>query len=624
MRIGIFFGGLSREREISFAGVKTVWAALDRNLFEPSLFFVDGTGRFTKLDERFLEQPDTRSFYPPKEHIPEYQQGFRVYAEALENDPNVDWTALQNAVGAPVRPSDFAQHMDFALIMLHGPYGEDGTLQGLLEWFNIPYSGCGLLPSALSIDKVMQKELADQCTPHKPRPFSTFHRKSWLRGDRKALFEELKRDVGLPMVIKAPYQGSSIGVHILRKDDFVAFEKAVCNAFFIEEIPAERWTSLSQTEKEAYVNQVNELDTALGFPVIFIDNSMGQGFRQIYIDHPHELIHKLDAHFEIGNAMAILSSRDTEEMVLAEAYIAGREFSCGVLENNEGEAVALPPTEIVTGHAGYDFKAKYVPGASQKVLPIPVSSEHIRHIQQVCEEVFRHFQCQVCVRIDGFIDDEGRLQIIDINSVPGMSPTSLILRQAAEVGLDSVAFLTYLIRQSLRERTRTGKRPYPLRQLRINLDTRIQQQKEKDEELIRLGLLLTAEQPDLGEALIAARRAYTRARARHTSLPRPILAYEKDDHWQYALLPAHMLLRLTHEELLEDLHKPRHETLLETEAKHRETAAFYNLQSPLEVQHYSASQLPEVIDAVHYFHREDSTALQLLKPTGLNCQRIVE
>jgi hypothetical protein len=102
------------------------------------------------------------------------------------------------------------------------------------------------------------------------------------------------------------------------------------------------------------------------------------------------------------------------------------------------------------------------------------------------------------------------------------------------------------------------------------------------------------------------------------------LAYEKDGSWQYALLPAHMLLRLTHEELLADIHRPRHETLLETEAKHQETAAFYSLPTSLEVQHYSATQLPEVIDALHYFHREDSAALKSLKPTGLNCQRIVE
>src|SRR5690606_40547910 len=98
--------------------------------------------------------------------------------------------------------------MDFAFLALHGPYGEDGNIQGLLEWYNIPYSGSGILPSAIGVDKIVQRTLLNAHNFNGPRSH-VIQRHSWLTNiSREQLFKELKANLGLPIVVKAPHQGS--------------------------------------------------------------------------------------------------------------------------------------------------------------------------------------------------------------------------------------------------------------------------------------------------------------------------------------------------------------------------------------------------------------------------------
>jgi UDP-N-acetylmuramate--alanine ligase len=84
-----------------------------------------------------------------------------VYAESLQNLENnrIEQLNLLKEIGNPIEAHDFSSYFDFAFLALHGTHGEDGSIQGLLEWYGIPYSGSGILPSALGINKAVQKRL---------------------------------------------------------------------------------------------------------------------------------------------------------------------------------------------------------------------------------------------------------------------------------------------------------------------------------------------------------------------------------------------------------------------------------------------------------------------------------
>ncbi|MDX5346806.1 MAG: D-alanine--D-alanine ligase, partial [Hymenobacteraceae bacterium] len=159
MRIGIIFGGPSREREISFAGGRTVYDNLDKALFEAVPVFVDSLGNFMLLDWQYIYKGTIRDFYPPVESLPQTVHQLQIYVESLGELTPEEQDEVISKVGKHIQPQEFKQYFDFAFLALHGPYGEDGSIQGLLEWYNMPYSGSGILPSAIGIDKVIQKQM---------------------------------------------------------------------------------------------------------------------------------------------------------------------------------------------------------------------------------------------------------------------------------------------------------------------------------------------------------------------------------------------------------------------------------------------------------------------------------
>ncbi|MGF1533147.1 MAG: D-alanine--D-alanine ligase [Bernardetiaceae bacterium] len=549
MRVGIFFGGLSREREVSFAGAKTVFASLDRSLFEPVPVFVDGLGNFIKLDVRFLERDNIRSFYPSRQSLPERFQHYNLYMEAITDLDESQRIELMNKIGTRLDPRYFLDHFDFALLVLHGPYGEDGTLQGLLEWYNVPYSGCSILASSISINKELQREL-EQGHPHR-----VISKNDWMLADKAELFATLKADLGLPLVIKAPYQGSSIGVSILRKDDLEMFTDAVHRCMFMKEVKKEFWQSLTKAEKKRYVAALIELDQEIGMPVVFLDSPLlGQQTGEIIFHHPDDLIAKLDDFFTYATKNAFLSAMDSEEKILFEQAIEGQEFSCGVIQDHEGKPVALPPTEIIPpSDQGFDFAAKYKTTIEKK-LPMNASDAQIAQIQACCEAHFQHFRYSVCVRIDGFLTPEGKVILIDTNTIPGMSPTSLIFRQAAEIGLDPTGFLTYLVHTSLSERISAGKRPYHLRHLMHQLDQRLAR-KHAEQGQRQTRIILVPSYGDLSIlALREARTLYTQLAANHGTLPHLVFV-QQTAHQQYQLyqLPINFLLKASIRDIVQDL-----------------------------------------------------------------------
>ena len=155
IRVGIFFGGQSREREVSFAGGRTVYDNLNKSLFEPIPLFVDSFGNIVELDWEFVYKGSIRDFYPPASFLPDLPHGFQIYAENLMVETILNNTNSTSAIplshhkeaqiellkslGKPLTWEEIAAKIDLAFLCLHGTFGEDGSIQGILEWFRIPY-----------------------------------------------------------------------------------------------------------------------------------------------------------------------------------------------------------------------------------------------------------------------------------------------------------------------------------------------------------------------------------------------------------------------------------------------------------------------------------------------------
>ncbi len=446
IRVGIFFGGPSREREVSFAGGRTVYDNLDKSVFEPVPLFVDSFGSLVILNWENIYKGSIRDFYPPVQFLPELNHGFQVYAEQLDsvyhptNGPAIRMAMLET-IGQPVALEDLKNHIDFAFLALHGTFGEDGSIQGLLEWLGIPYSGSGILPSSIGINKSVQKKLQSRSQLF-VNQFSSIKQEQWINSDtveKHQLFQELISHLGENIVVKPAHQGSSLGVSILKECNFEQFCEAVDLAFFKTKFDPDEFRHKSTEEQVQWIKEFTDFRSGLGLPLWLNDQK---------VMRPDELLKILI------NSQETLELRafDSESEVLIESMIQGKEFSCIVVEKNSRELIALPPTEIRKSGDLFDYRSKYLPGLSNKVTPIEIEDSWIETIRKACCDLYRELEFEVYARIDGFITNSGDVFLNDPNTTSGMMPSSFFFHQAAEIGLNPSQFITFIIETSLRNR----------------------------------------------------------------------------------------------------------------------------------------------------------------------------
>ncbi len=306
-RIGVLRGGQSSEREVSLRSGAAVAAALKR-------------------------------------------QGYEV----LELEP--DRALLERLLGIPRHgdsPRDSPRDsIDVAFIALHGRGGEDGQIQGLLEWLAVPYTGSGLLASALGMNKALTKQLllADGIpTPRYQRHQLRQHEASTAARHRPSAPVHVDQ---FPVVVKPTCEGSTVGVSI------VSEERALAAAV--------------------------ELAGRYG-----------------------------------GD-------------VLIEDYIDGHELTVAILDDEP-----LPPIEIVPRKAFYTYEAKYTPGqCDYRLPPVDVPAAVCRRAQELAVRVHRLLECSGATRVDFRVDRSGAPFVLEINTVPGMTETSLLPKAAAAAGFD--------------------------------------------------------------------------------------------------------------------------------------------------------------------------------------------
>lgn len=592
MKIGIFFGGQSREREISFAGGRTVYDNLNKNLFDAVPIFVDSIGNFILLDWQYVYKGTIRDFYPPIDALPSSPHGFQVYIESLGESSLQKQDDIASKVGRKIQPEEFSSLFDFAFLALHGPYGEDGNIQGILEWYNIPYSGSGILPSAIGINKAVQKDLMTKAGFQGPA--STILKKSqWRTSDASSLFNQLKQQLGLPFVVKAPYQGSSIGIAVVSDDDIAKFERSVNKCFFIHKISRGHWESMSDSGRVFFIKTLVDIREGIGLPVMVNDH--------LRIDHPEELLRFLNQHFTHSNEDVSLESLDNEEELVVEQFVRGREFSCIVIQDDQGRPIALPPTEIVKGDQVFDYRSKYLPGMSRKLTPIDLPVADINRIRGNCEKLFSDLHFNVYARLDGFYTPEGAIFLNDPNTTSGMMPSSFFFHQAAEIGLNPSQFLTYIIRTSLVERIKTGKKTYRLKQLLAGLDSHLSDLSRISGEKTRIAVIMGGFSSERHISVESGRNIYEKLSSSTTYEPIPVFLTGNEDHHELYLIPVNIMLKDNADDIREKVwhaqNTSRHAIIEEIIAATANIRDKYVQKATMEPQAVSYAELAQMINA---------------------------
>jgi D-alanine-D-alanine ligase len=238
--------------------------------------------------------------------------------------------------------------------VLHGPFGEDGTVQGLLELLDVPYVGAGVAASAVAMDKVLFKEL--------------MARAGVPQVDFWALREpDAPPSFALPVFVKPARLGSSVGI------------------------------SKAST--------------------------------------PQELGTALRAAFE------------HDRLVIVEAASNGLEVECSVLGNDDPEA--SQPGEIVIQSDWYDYEAKYEPGGMELMVPARIADEVRERVRELAVDAFRLVGCSGMARVDFFVEDEGRVLVNELNTIPGFTSTSVFAKLWEASGVPYPELLDRLLQLAL-------------------------------------------------------------------------------------------------------------------------------------------------------------------------------
>jgi D-alanine-D-alanine ligase len=199
LRVGVVFGGRSGEHEVSIRSARAVIDAFDKERYEVVPVYISKTGKW-------LSPSDSIQFLPPEtsRRIPRSILKSKSEAVAIIADPSQ--RGLVSVDGNGTEP----QRIDVLFPVLHGTYGEDGTIQGLFEMANIPYVGCGVLASSCGMDKVTMKALFREAGLPLCK-YAWFLRSEWEQ-DRRVIVRRIRKEIGFPCFVKPANLGSSVGV----------------------------------------------------------------------------------------------------------------------------------------------------------------------------------------------------------------------------------------------------------------------------------------------------------------------------------------------------------------------------------------------------------------------------
>jgi len=323
MKVVVLLGGVSSERDVSLDSGKAVCIALEKR--GHNVMAIDtGAGLLPESLSKSVEaavRPD-----PPD------------IAALAELDKK---STLQT-----IKDADLSD-VEVVFVALHGGAGENGTIQALLDLTGIPYTGSGVLASALAMDKDISKKI-----------------------------------------------------------------------FQRENIPTPDWTTVEADKTGDYTPYIEPIAERFGFPVIVKPADGGSTIGLTLVKTGDQL-----------NA-ALQLAGELSRKIMVEKYIAGRELTVGILA---GEA--LPVVEIIASHELYDYECKYLPGMSKYVVPAEIDDRLRERLQEFGMRAFKALECAGYARVDFRVDSEGNAFCLEVNTLPGMTSTSLVPKAAKARGM---------------------------------------------------------------------------------------------------------------------------------------------------------------------------------------------
>lgn len=183
---------------------------------------------------------------------------------------------------------------------------------------------------------------------------------------------------------------------------------------------------------KGYDSSVNDEPVDIGFPAIVKVNTGGSSVGVYIVDNMDEMKDAFD------------KAKKYDGRVVVEQFIKGREFTCGIIDGK-----ALPIVEIAPKEGFYDLSNKYKAGATVEICPAPISKEKTEEIQAITEKVFERLHLRSYARIDFMMDEKENVYCLEVNTLPGMTPTSLLPQEAAAVGMDYPTLCEKLIEVSI-------------------------------------------------------------------------------------------------------------------------------------------------------------------------------
>lgn len=352
LNLAIIFGGRSGEHEVSLRSAKQVMDALDKEKYNiiPIAITKKGQWLIGNKGEEYMRLT-----------LPQATREDGVSQEQSQSlvtigDNNLEKFSEGSANGVKI---------DLVLPIVHGPYVEDGKLQGMLEMLGVFYVFSGTLASALAMNKQKTKLIAKSVGVKSAKEVL-------VTKGKKYNLDKIIAKLNLPVVVKPVELGSSVGINI------------------------------AKTKEE------------------------------------------LDEHIQ--------KALDYGAEVMLEQFIKGRELTVAVMGNKSPKA--LPVIEIIPKVSTFfDYKAKYQSGGSEEVCPARISEEIRKKVQKYAVKVFKAIGCQDLARAD-FIwaEADGKLYFLEINTIPGMTATSLAPQAARAAGMEFPKFLDELIKEALKRK----------------------------------------------------------------------------------------------------------------------------------------------------------------------------
>jgi D-alanine-D-alanine ligase len=272
--------------------------------------------------------------------------------------------------------------IDIAFLGLHGKYGEDGTMQGFLELLKIPYTGSGVLASAIAMDKIYSKKIFE--------------------------FENIPTPPYLVFDLNDMEQMDEITPKITEKIAPKITPKI--------------------TEKIVGIT-ASKIAGSIGYPLIVKPGRGGSSIGVTIVQSPE------------GLSQALMDASMHDGRVLIEKFIPGKQLTVSIIGI---QPQALPIIEIRPKGGFYDYRSKYTPGFTEYIVPAPIEKDLAEQVSSFAVRCHKVLDCSAISRVDFIHGNDGSINILEVNTIPGMTPTSLVPKAASVCGI-SYELLTEII-----------------------------------------------------------------------------------------------------------------------------------------------------------------------------------